>query len=323
MLYTSFNQDSTCFVCGREDGFIVYNCDPPSERFSCLYKDDQPSGIGIIEMLYRTNIFALVGGGKNPQYPRNMLMIWDDHQKKCIAELEFKTPVTGVQLSRSSILVTIIDKAYLYNFSNLDLLSTFDTFNNPEGLAVMTTGDTTTVAVPGNSVGSVIIEREGSQRVISAHTNTLSALALSSDGSQLATASSRGTLIRVWDTTSGEQLFEFRRGLEVVNITSIAFDLDTTRIVVCSDKGTTHIFSLLHQEGLNRRSSLSYIGDYLPSYFSSEWSSITFEVPPGSKCSFSHTSVDTVYAITPENKFLKYIYDIHETTAACMETFEI
>lgn len=61
--------------------FLIYK--------SYFYKD-LGGGIGFIEMLYKCNILALVGGGKNPKFSQDKVVLWDDHATKPIGELIFK-----------------------------------------------------------------------------------------------------------------------------------------------------------------------------------------------------------------------------------------
>lgn len=55
-------------------------------------------GIGIVELLYRTNIVALVGGGDKPKWAPNKVVLWDDAHNKAIGEFNFKTEVKSVKL---------------------------------------------------------------------------------------------------------------------------------------------------------------------------------------------------------------------------------
>ena len=86
ILYLSFNQDNTCIAIGAENGFKIINVSP----FLDLYYKDMKGGIGIIEMLYKSNILALVGSGKNPKYNLNELVLWDEQKDSEICKIKTK-----------------------------------------------------------------------------------------------------------------------------------------------------------------------------------------------------------------------------------------
>lgn len=79
---------------------------------------------------------------------------------------------------------------------------------------------------------------------IKAHQSAVAAMSLADDGSLLATASETGTLIRLFNSETGEQLKELRRGMESVQIVCIAFDSLISQIAISSNKGTVHVFKI-------------------------------------------------------------------------------
>ncbi|KAL5974874.1 Autophagy-related protein 18d [Asimina triloba] len=244
LLSVSWNQDYGCFAAGTSRGFQIYNCDPFKETFR---RDLKSGGFGIVEMLFRCNILALVGGGANSQYPPNKVMIWDDHQSRCIGEFAFRSEVRGVRLRRDCIVVVLEHKIYVYNFTDLKLLHQIETLANPRGLCCLSHHSNTSVlACPGLHRGQVRVEHFGLKmtKFINAHDNTIACFTLTMDGLLLATASTKGTLIRIFNTMDGTRLQEVRRGVERAEIYSIALSPNVQWLAVSSDRGTVHIFGL-------------------------------------------------------------------------------
>ena len=101
-------------------------------------------GIGIIEMLKRTNLLALVGGGKNPYFHPNQLIIWDDHQAKIISKLRFNENILSVRLRSDKIIVVNRNKINIFDTNNLLTIAIINTFDNPLGILGISNGDNNT-----------------------------------------------------------------------------------------------------------------------------------------------------------------------------------
>lgn len=77
------------------------------------------------------------------------------------------------------------------------------------------------------------------------HESAVACLALNETGNLLATASEKGTIIRIFSTSKGTRLFEFRRGiLRNATIHSMVFSPGSNFLAISSDTETIHIFKL-------------------------------------------------------------------------------
>jgi len=303
ILYIGFNQDQSCFAVGCRTGFRVYNCSPFKETFS---RELEGGGIRHVEMLFRCNIFALVGAANNGRFPPNKVIIWDDQRRKDIGELSFRHEVKSVRLRRDKVVVVIEYKVLVYKFSDLVCTHEIDTVSNLKGLCALSPSSHQTVlACPGSHKGHVRVELFEARRTnkIEAHASHLSCLALNLDGSRLVTASEKGTILRVFDTHSGKPLQEVRRGAQAAQISSLSFNPTSTLLSCSSIRGTVHIFSISEDDAVrqtpdggppesapkggeegpsshtsNSRSSLAVLGGMVH-YFSSQWSFAKFRVP--------------------------------------------
>lgn len=172
---------------------------------SCMYAEV------FLGLFLRCNILALVGGGKSPRYSPNKVMIWDDHQSRCIGELSFRSEVRAVRLRRDRIVVVLELKIYVYNFADLKLLHQIETSPNRKGICALSpTPKTCVLACPGQRKGEVRVELYSMKktRFVQAHDSSLACLSLSLDGALLATASNKGTLVRIFNTADGTKLQE-------------------------------------------------------------------------------------------------------------------
>jgi len=336
ILYASFNQDSSCFVCGTESGFRVYSTDP----FRLTQRRDfegSGGGLGVVSMLFRTNILAFTGGGRNPRFQPHKVVLWDDRIPRMIAELSFRSAVKSVRLRRDLVVVVLCNKVYVYGLRSLSLFDSIETTDNPKGMCCLSVeGDRVVLACPGMQQGVFLLvcypktfgeeyavaeESFARERttIVAAHESPLAAMCTDFNGTLLATASCKGTIIRVFDTTDGTRLQELRRGADRAEIHSLTFSRCGSWLVASSDKGTIHVFavcrpalgvgSLDSSAPRNSISSLQRISKVLPAYFSSEWSLAQFRVPDYRAIASFGTDPHTVVIVCASGSFYKARFD--------------
>nr|XP_048689151.1 WD repeat domain phosphoinositide-interacting protein 4 isoform X2 [Caretta caretta] len=324
-----FNQDQSCFCCAMESGVRIYNVEPLMEKGHLDH--EQVGSVALVEMLHRSNLLAIVGGGGNPKFSEISVLIWDDAREgkggkdKLVLEFTFTKPALAVRMRHDKIIIVLRNRIYVYSFpENPTKLFEFDTRDNPKGLCDLCPSlEKQLLVFPGHKCGSLqLVDLSSTQPgtssapfTINAHQGEIACVSLNQPGTVVASASRQGTLIRLFDTQSKEKLVELRRGTDPATLYCINFSHDSSFLCASSDKGTVHVFALKDTR-LNRRSALARVGKVGPvigQYVDSQWSLASFTVPAESACvcAFGRSSaktVNSVIAICVDGTFHKYVF---------------
>ncbi|XP_067408457.1 WD repeat domain phosphoinositide-interacting protein 4 isoform X6 [Emydura macquarii macquarii] len=273
-----FNQDQSCFCCAMESGVRIYNVEPLMEKGHLDH--EQVGSVALVEMLHRSNLLAIVGGGGNPKFSEISVLVWDDAREgkdgkdKLVLEFTFTKPALAVRMRHDKIVIVLRNRIYVYSFpDNPTKLFEFDTRDNPKGLCDLCPSlEKQLLVFPGHKCGSLQL-------------------------------------------VSKEKLVELRRGTDPATLYCINFSHDSSFLCASSDKGTVHVFALKDTR-LNRRSALARVGKVGPvigQYVDSQWSLASFTVPAESAClcAFGRSSaktVNSVIAICVDGTFHKYVF---------------
>ena len=315
--YVGINQEQSCFVCSTETGFHVFNLDPLRER--CHIDLKVPRSVYKAEMLHRTNLVAVIGGGST--IPQDTVVIWDDYKKRFILEFKCSAPVAAVCLRRDRIVIVLASQIFVYSFPTQSptLLYSSHTIHNPEGVCALSSCvERGLLAFPSKLSGKVqLIDIThvpagvtASPVNLEAHKHDIAYLSINTAGTMLASASIQGTLIRLFNverlSDKPKQIMELRRGSDMAHILCINFSLDSRYLCVSSDKGTVHIFSV-DDSNLNKKSKLAPVIQR-GSYINSLWALANFTLPTESPCQCCFSGPQSVTAVCLDGTCYRYIF---------------
>ncbi len=263
ILYLAFNFDNSLFAVGTEIGFKIFT----TESLQLKLKRNLGGGIGLIQILGKSNIFCLCGGGKNPKYSPNKLIIYDDKKAKEIKEFRFNSNIQNCKIKQEKIFIisqneiSIIDiKTFPY-----EIIETIKTCENIYGAcSIAKDPENYLFAWPDTNIGYIelkifsneneLIEENDIKKYhhIKAHENTIEIIEINFNGTKFSSASDKGTIIRVFNIQDDTLLHEFRRGTEQAIIYNISFDLNDTLLVVSSNRSTVHLFAIIDKNDPNK-----------------------------------------------------------------------
>ena len=110
-------------------------------------------------MLYRQNIMALVGGGTDPKWPKNKVIMWDDLEVNQFEEFNHNQDVEGVKMRPECVIVLFQNRIYLYGIPEFAIIGQIDTYQTSKPIIGLSYAENNFVlALPARSAGHITIK---------------------------------------------------------------------------------------------------------------------------------------------------------------------
>lgn len=250
VLYYSLNQDQDWLAVGTKMGYRIYNL--TNVKLVAQYDN---ASVGIIEMLYSTNLLAIVGADNdNNVFSPKRLTIWNSNNSNSIWEISFPYRVTAVKINKQRLVICIKDKIHIYDLKDTRILESLVVKNNQLGRLVLSPNNSENcylVYTDSITKGTVKVYDAWNLRqaaTFDAHQSPILKMSMNFLGSKLVTTSCKGTIIRVFSLPKGQKLYTFKRGMANTMIYSLNFSRQGNYIVLSSENGTVHWFQLPNKE---------------------------------------------------------------------------
>jgi len=273
-------------------------------------------------MLYKSNIMALVGGGANPKFAINKVVLWDDYLGQVSGEITIGSgTIKSVNLRQNKLLILTEKKIYIHNLQDLALIKAISTGENIRGLFAFSLNESILCYPSNEDVGEIKFFNLENNLIYGskAHSNRIWLMEMNHAGDQIATVSEKGTIIRLFNVKDGSLLRELRRGTEHHLILSVQFSMNSAWLLCTSDSGTTHVFSIGKEENSeedaikdmkknNKKSKLSFLR-VVHHYFDSEWSYSQFRLPDKNAKIVFVPQQKQIIALSPKGQYYIVSYD--------------
>jgi hypothetical protein len=153
VLGIAFNQEGDCFSVATERGFKVFNTLPFQESVT----RSLGGSVSKVEMLGRSNILAIVGGGTNPKFSSKCVTIWDEAKSMKVGSLTFQEDIKSIKLCKDLIAIALEKKIYIHELTSLKKVKSFKTASNPKGVMAFSDPESMKFAYPSEHEGEATI----------------------------------------------------------------------------------------------------------------------------------------------------------------------